>query len=209
MILFLILQNFILWIIITTIINSYLMTFPIPVLRTTKYPTTYTISTNNRIDFQRNAECAAFSTAYILRHFGQEADGEELYKLFPSKTRSGTVYPKGIRTVLKEKGYHTKYYKGTIDTLKYEVSKGTPVIVFIKAQRGDSHLHFVPVIGYDEENIYIAESIKHLANVQGQQNRYNRKVPISDFKKMWNTRKIFMPYYRNTYITVENPKEEL
>ena len=112
-----IVRTFILWIIISIIINAYLMTLPVPVLRKRDYPAKYLIQQNNRIDFQNNTECAAFSTAYLLRHFGMEAEGEELYMHFPCKTRAGNVYPKGIRTMLRKKGFKTSYYKGNINTL--------------------------------------------------------------------------------------------
>lgn len=198
-----IIKTAILWIIISTMINAYLMTLPIPVLRKREYPTNYQIKQNNRIDIQNNRECAGFSTAYVLRHFGIEADGEELYTNFPSKTRSGNVYPKGILTVLRKKGFKTSYYKGTINTLKYEVSKGTPVIVFIKVHKDYHNLHFVPVVGYDEQFVYLSESLRQLVNCNEDNYSYNRKVPIKEFKKLWNVKNITMPLFSNTYITVE------
>ena len=200
-----IIRTVILWVVISTIINGYLMTLPIPVLRKRRkrdYPATYLIQQSNRIDFQNNNECAAFSTAYLLRHYSKEAEGNALYNHFPSKMRAGSVYPKGIRTVLKNKGFKTNYYKGNIDTLKYEVSKGTPVIVFIKVQKDNNYLHFVPVVGYDEDYIYLAESLKHLVNCEVQ-NGYNRKVPIDEFKKLWDIKRIDMLLYSNTYIAVD------
>ncbi|GAA3347680.1 hypothetical protein GCM10017717_22250 [Deinococcus persicinus] len=198
-----IVRTVILWIIISTIINAYLMTLPIPVLRKRNYPANYLILQNNRIDFQNNTECAAFSTAYVLRHFGMEEEGEALYTQFPSKTRAGTVYSKGIREVLRRKGFQTNYYKGNINTLKYEVSKGTPVIVFIKVQKNRKNLHFVPVVGYDKEYIYLSESLRHLVNCDDDNKSYNRKVPINEFKKLWNVKRIHMLLYSNTYITVD------
>ncbi|WP_339212273.1 cysteine peptidase family C39 domain-containing protein [Solibacillus sp. FSL W8-0372] len=178
------------------------MTFPIPALHKKAYPANYLIQQNNRIDFQKNTECAAFSTAYILRHFGMEADGEALYTHFPSKTMAGNVYPKGIRTVLRKKGFKTNYYKGNIDTLKYEVSKGTPVIAFIKVHKDFNNLHFVPVVGYDKEYIYLSESLKHLVNSEGEHKSYNRKVPIEEFKKLWDIKRMHMLFYSNTYLAV-------
>ena len=198
-----IVRTVILWIIISTIINAYLMTLPIPILRKRYYPANYLIQQNNRIDFQNNTECAAFSTAYLLRHFGMEAEGKALYTHFPSKTKAGTVYPKGIRSVLRKNGFKTNYYKGNINTLKYEVSKGTPVIVFIKVQKDRNNLHFVPVVGYDAEYIYLAESLKHRVNCEDNQKHYNRKVPIHEFKKLWNIKSFRIPFYSNTYITVD------
>lgn len=179
------------------------MTLPIPALRKRDYPAQYLVKRNNRIDIQNKRECAAFSTAYVLRHFGMESDGEELYINFPSKMKSGNVYPKGIRTMLRKKGFKTTYYKGNINTLKYEVSKGTPVIVFIKVRKDQDYLHFVPVVGYDKEYIYLSESIRHLVNCNGDNKGYNRKVPIDEFKKLWKVKNINMPLYSNTYITVD------
>ncbi|MFE6169364.1 cysteine peptidase family C39 domain-containing protein [Viridibacillus arvi] len=198
-----IVRTVILWIIISTIINAYLMTLPVPVLRKRNYPANYLIQQKNRIDFQKNTECAAFSTAYLLRHFGMEAEGEALYTHFPSKTRAGNVYPKGIRKMLRKKGFKTNYYKGNINTLKYEVSKGTPVIVFIKVQKDFNNLHFVSVIGYDEEYIYLSESLRHLVNCDDVHKSYNRKVPLNEFKKLWNVKRIHMLLYSNTYIAVD------
>lgn len=198
-----IVRTVILWIIISITINSYLMTLPIPILRKKAYPANYQIQHNNRIDFQHNTECAAFSTAYLLRHFGIEAAGESLFKDFTSKTKAGNVYPKGIRKMFEKNGFKTNYYKGNIHTLKYEVSKGTPVIVFIKVQKDRNYLHFVPVVGYDTEYIYLAESLKHLVNCEDDCKSYNRKVPIHEFKKLWDVKRIHMLPYSNTYITVE------
>lgn len=200
-------RTVILWAVISISINAYLMTLPIPIFRKRDYPPNYLIQQNNRIDFQKNTECAAFSTAYLLRHFGIEDKGESLYTHFPCKTRAGNVYPKGIRKILREKGFKTTYYKGNIHTLKYEVSKGTPVIVFIKVHKERNNLHFVPVVGYDEEYIYLSESLGHLVNCDNNNKKYNRKVPIKEFQKLWNVKRIHMLPYSNTYITVEMMKK--
>ena len=198
-----IINSVVLWVIISMSINTYLMTLPIPVIRKKDFPTTYMIQHENRIDFQKGTECAAFSTAYLLRHFGKDAEGDALYKHFPNKTRAGNVYPNGIRTVLRNYGFKTKYYKGNINTLKSEVSKGTPVIVFIKVQKNLKNLHFVPVVGYDKEYIYLSESLSHLVNDEGEQKNYNRKVPIEEFKILWDVKRIHTLPYSNTYIAVD------
>ena len=197
-----IIKSIILSIVVISFINAYLMTFPILTLRKKEYPPKYQIQRNNKIDMQKNKECAAYSTAFVLRHFGKSADGEALYQNFPSKTSSGTIYTKGIRTVLKSYGFKTKYYKGTIQSLKYEVSKGIPVIVFIKVHKNQSALHFVPVVGYDDENIYVSESLKELVNCD--ETGYNRKIPINEFKQLWDVKTLYMPFYSNTFVTVKN-----
>ena len=89
---------------------------------------------------------------------------------------------------------------GTIADLKKEIGKDVPVIVFIKVNRNKNYLHYVPVVGYDEENFYIAESLKELTNANGL--LYNCKISIIEFKKLWNTSDLKMPLYKNTYIKI-------
>ena len=97
-----ILRTILIWFGCTIIIDAYLMTLPKPLFKKMEFPSEYLIKQKNRIDIQTKYECAAFSTAFVLRHFDIDADGFELYKKFPSKMRSGCVYPKGIRTYLKQ-----------------------------------------------------------------------------------------------------------
>lgn len=198
-----IIKIILIWFILTALNNAYLMTLLKLDLKKRDFPDEYQIKSNNRIDIQSKFQCAAFSTAYILRHFGIEAHGLELYDNFPCKMRSGCVYPKGIRTYLKQKGFKTNYYKGNLETLKQQISKGIPVIVFIKVSKGEKNLHYVPVVGYDKDYLYLAESLGNLVNCSDYSNGYNRKVAIDDFKKLWDIKNLQMPFYSNTYITVE------
>ena len=154
----------IIWLVIATLINCILMGLPIPMFSKKNYPTTYLITQKNRIDIQKKFECSAYSIAYLMRHYGIQANGEDIYKVISYKMRNGYVYPKGIVRLLKQQGLKATIRIGNIVTLKKEVSKGTPVIVFIKVYKNKSYLHYVPVIGYDEENFYIAESLKDLIN---------------------------------------------
>ena len=50
-----------------------------------KIPDSYIIDTPNRTEKQGEFECAAFSSAYVLRHFGMETEGFELYDKIPGK----------------------------------------------------------------------------------------------------------------------------
>ena len=161
-------------------------------------PKTFFIDSNNRIDIQpNNYECAAFSSAYVLRNLGVEAEGSELYKTYPCKLYDGTVSPKGITKFFEKQGYNTVFYKGDINTLKKQISCGVPVIAFIKVFPSKSYLHFVPIVGYDEEYLYLADSLKCTINCN--MKSYNRKISIKDFKDVWRTG---IPFYENTYIVV-------
>lgn len=159
----------------------------------------FVITKANRIDLQKGYECSGFSSAYILRHWDIEEQGSKLYEIIPNKANSGLVSPKGILNILSRYCLKVKYCAGNIAALKNEVSKGNPVIVMIRVLPDQNWLHFVPVVGYDEQYIFLAESMADFMNCD--EPYYNRKVPIKEFKKLWNTSMLKMPLYRNTYIS--------
>lgn len=84
--------------------------------------------------------------------------------------------------------------------MKNEISKGNPVIVMIRIQTDKKWLHYVPIVGYEEQYIFIAESLEELTNCN--ERYYNRKIAIREFGKLWNTSMLKMPFYRNTYMVV-------
>lgn len=69
----------------------------------------------------------------------------------------------------------------------------------------DCVLHYAPIVGYDEGNFFLADSLQELVNCQS--NAYNRIVTDAEFEKLWNTRMLKMPFYKNTYITAERDDE--
>lgn len=70
----------------------------------------------------------------------------------------------------------------------------------IRTRADKKWLHYVPVVGYDENNVFIAESLKELVNCN--EKYYNRIMKNSEFKKLWNTRMVKMPLYKNTFMTI-------
>lgn len=186
--------------VITTIVDIILMGMPHLHFSPTCRLRQFVIAKPNRIDFQSGNECSAFSSAYVLRHWNIEKSGDDLYKEISDKhkLKDGCVYPKGIPKLLSQYGFHAVYYTGNINALKNEVRKGNPVIVMIRTYKDKNWLHFVPVVGYDKQYIFIADSLAELANCNEQY--YNRRLAIRDFKKLWNTSMLKMPFYRNTYI---------
>ena len=161
----------------------------------------YLITKENRFAFQTGLMCSAFSSAYLLRHYDIEASGETLYTIIPNKMKEGYVYPKGIKKLLSSYGFQVKYHLGNINALKAEVAKGSPVIVLIRVRTDKNWLHYVPVVGYDENYIYLAESMEEYAT--DRQKHYNRKVEIKEFRRLWNTSMLKMPFYKNTFFSVE------
>lgn len=188
------------WMLITSIIDVIFMGFPIPKFSRGNYPLRYIITKKNRIEIQNNFECAGYSAAYIMRHFDIEATGQDMYKIMPNKMYSGNVYPKGIIKLMMHHEFKAYYRTGNISELKRQISKGTPVITFIKVYQNKNYLHYVPMVGYDEENFYLAESLGYLVNEDNIY--YNRKIPIKEFKKLWRTNSLRMPLYQYTYIVI-------
>ncbi len=152
-------------------------------------PESYMIETSNQFDYQTGTECSAFASAYVLRHYGEEADGMELYETFPGKISEG-VSPNGILTFFNELDYEAEFITdGTIDDLKKELLKGAPVIVFIHVivPYISPHItHYIPLVGYDSEYFYFAESLEDFANCKDEKDLpYNRKTEISNFELLW------------------------
>lgn len=145
------------------------------------------ITAKNYFDYQSGLECSAFSSAYVLRHYGEEANGVELFKNFPGKVSDGGGSPYGIVTFFENSGYAVEYKcNGTIDDLKKQLSKGVPVIVFIRVNEQSVYTHYVPLVGYDNDYFYFAESLSYLANCKEEKDiHYNRKTKISIFKELW------------------------
>lgn len=186
---------------ITTIVDVIVMGSYVLKFSTSCRISQYMIDKENRIDLQNGNECSGYAAAYVLRHFGIFATGTELYQKMPFKSSDGCVPPKGIKKVLESYGFCVKYCAGNLNALKNEVSKGTPIIVFIKVRKDKRWLHFIPVVGYDEHNLFLAESASGYINCN--EKTYNRKISQKEFLTLWNTAMLKMPFYARTFYIVE------
>lgn len=163
-----------------------------PIAEEPDYPEVYMVTNMNYFDYQPGLECSAFASAYVLRHFGEEAEGLELFKDFPGKLPGGAgVYPSGVEQFWNDLGGYTAEFKsgGTIYELKRLVSTGVPIIVFIHVEEpytSTHNTHFLPLVGYDSDYLYFAESLEYLANCKDEPDMvYNRKTEISKFERLW------------------------
>lgn len=202
-------MNWYIWYVICTLINTFIIITIVDVVLMGPLMFTFSrksgisrfmVPKENRIDMQSGNSCAGYATAYVLRHYDIPADGDDIYMNMPDKMANGYVYPKEIKRMFEKYGFHAKYCAGNINALKYEVSKGNPVIVLIKVRKGKNWLHYVPVVGYDEDNFLLAESFAELVNCS--EKAYNRKVSYKDFKALWNTSMIKMPLYAHTFYCI-------
>lgn len=111
-----------------------------------------------------------------------------------------TVMPDKLVKFLEESGYKVKLCSGTIMQMKHEVSKGIPIIAFVRTSPKENCYHYLPMVGYDEENIYLADSLKAYINADEQY--YNRVLEEADFEAMLETEIC----RKNTYIVFEKRK---
>ena len=156
-------------------------------------PEFFCTGAENRIDYQTDGKCAAYTAAYLLRHFGEEADGEELFSEL--KRPFGFASANCIADLLERQGYQAKACHGNVDTLKQQLTNGNPIIVFIRIP-GDTH--YAVVVGYDEQYIYLADSLAENANALNAQ--YNRVLTTKDFEAVWKTGTLLPD---NIYIVVK------
>lgn len=193
------------YLIITNIVNIILLGAFSFRFSTGCHTEQFVITKENRIDMQKGFQCSAFSTAYVLRHFDKEVDGGTLYSVMPHKMKSGYVYPKGVYDMLRSYGMKVKYCRGNLNALKVDLQKGNPVIVMIRVQKDKDWLHYVPVVGFDEEHVFLAESLSELINCKNV--LYNRRLRNEEFLQLWNTAMLKQPFYKNTYFVAKSKSE--
>ncbi len=188
-------------IIIIAVLDWIIIGFAKPSLGKSAGERSFLLQNKNRLALQRSTECSGFSSAHVLRSFGVEADGNELYAKMPGRLKNGAVLPKNLKKLLQEYGFRVRFMQGNLNSVKAELSKGNRVIAFVKTRLDKKWLHYVPVVGYNEEEVFIAESLSYLTNCK--EEFFNRRVKSEEFLKYWNTRAWYMPFYKNTYLVIE------
>ncbi len=155
-------------------------------------PSFFCADVGNRIVYQTDGKCAAYAAAYLLRHFGEEADGEVLFSEL--KRPFGFASANSITEIFERRGYQAKACYGSIDTLKQRLSEGQPILVFIRIPKDT---HYAVVVGYDEQSIYLVDSLEENANATDA--RYNRVLTTEAFEAVWKTG---TPLPDNLYIRI-------
>ena len=62
----------------------------------------------------------------------QLCGGGELYPIIQEKMKSGYVYPKGLKDLLRSYGFEVIYCRGNMNALKYEIRNGNQVIIIFE-----------------------------------------------------------------------------
>lgn len=141
----------------------------------------FMISPMPAAESQEHNECGAMSSAFVLRFYGEDAKGLDIYGQIEEKNPDGTINPKPLKNFWdKMLGYKMNVFKGDAAALKNAVSHNIPVIVLINCPGG---WHYVPVVGYDQRFVYIQDSVPSFRNSSG---ATNRKETWKDFEALWN-----------------------
>lgn len=125
--------------------------FPIREFKAERPPDRYEISINTGFERQGKNQCAAFSTAFVLRTFGQSLQGAEVYAKIPYKIPiSGYVLPKGVVSYFQSQGFSPAIYRGDLNSLKTRLVQGNePIIVLVG--NGLFWQHYMTFLGYDDK----------------------------------------------------------
>jgi ABC-type bacteriocin/lantibiotic exporter with double-glycine peptidase domain len=163
-----------------------------------EYPPVYYITNTNKFEQQPPNQCAAYATAYVLRNFGREVTGDEIYKRMSFKIPvSGYILPKGIITFVKKSGFKSEIYKGDLSNLKSKVAEGNPVVVLIG--KGFYWQHYMTLVGYndDKQELYFYDSKR--TNDENNSLVGNRSMTEEYFMELW---KNGLPIFNRVYISV-------
>lgn len=175
---------------------------PLPMneLKSINLPNRFDVPIKSEFELQGKNQCAAFSTAFVMRNFGLNAKGSEVYDRIPYKIPiSGYVLPKGIITYIQSQGFRPAIFKGDINSLKTSlVQESSPIIVLVG--NGVLWQHYITLVGYDSEKkeLYFFDSGRDKdenAVLPG-----NRTMTEEYFSKWWNNG---LPFFNHVYITVE------
>jgi hypothetical protein len=174
--------------------------FPISESKSINLPNKFNVPINTGFEHQGKNQCAAFSTAFVLRNFDRKAEGSMVYANIPYKIPiSGYVLPKGVVTYLQSQGFNPTLFKGNINSLKTRLVQGNnPVIVLVG--NGLLWQHYMTLVGYDNEKqeLHFFDSGRDKdenAELPG-----NRTMTEDYFLKMWNNG---LPIFNHVFITVK------
>lgn len=192
------------WFILVTIICFLIGTIyilaPFPNSDSISFATQKKFSVPIYTDFelQGKNQCAAYSTAFVLRNSGKQAKGIEVYAEIPFKIPiSGYVLPKGLISYLQAQGLKPMIYKGDLSSLKARLVKGNaPIIVLVG--NGLFWQHYMTLVGFDDDKneLYFVDSNK--VNDENAELPGNRTMEKDYFLKWWNNG---LPVFNHVYIT--------
>ncbi|ADY57023.1 hypothetical protein Sgly_2751 [Syntrophobotulus glycolicus DSM 8271] len=176
-----------------SILDIYAQSLPQKDTKEIEYTDTYFVETKSYFEKQERGQCAGFSSAYVLRTFGEEISGRENYRQLNHKFSNGYVMPQALIEIFNQYGHHAEMLHGDLKHLKTRLNEGNPIIVLIG--HFTSWQHYVTVVGYDEENIFLYDSNMDTDHTNG----YNRTMTNTEFLSQWENE---IPLFEQIYFVV-------
>ncbi len=188
-------------IILIIVAITYVIT-PVPAIDTISVkdnPVSFQVSALNIHEDQPPGQCAGYSSAYILRHYGIDVVGKQVYEEMSFKIPvSGYVLPKGIIRYLDSLGHEAKMYKGDLQTLKSRLTVDVPIIVLIG--NGLRWQHYMTLVGYcdEKQELYFYDS--RIKMDENGSSPGNRTLSEDYFLTLWDNG---LPIFNHVYIKVK------
>ncbi len=176
-----------------SILDIYAQTFPKNDTKKIEYSDRYFVKSKSYFEKQERGQCAGFSSAYVLRTLGEEISGSENYERLDHKFSNGYVMPQALIDIFKEYDHNVEMLRGDLEKLKTRLNEGNPIIVLIG--HFTSWQHYVTVVGYDEDNIFLYDSNMDTDNFNG----YNRTITNAEFISQWENE---IPLFEQIYFVV-------
>ena len=183
--------------VVFSLFNLLIMGQPIPKIVKKCKKKAYMINSGNRIDYQHGSDCSGYSSAFVFRHLGIDIDGVTAYNQIPFKLPGGSVTSMGIILLCIRYKVKVLFRIGNIEALKDSLCKGKPIVILSRIDVESKWLHYITVVGFDEDYIYVVDSMEENKNIDSE--LYNRRIPTADFKKIWHTSKIYAPLMTNLF----------
>lgn len=104
--------------------------------------------------------CGPSAMAVVLAYYGLKADPDEIAPKVMESDKVGT-YHQNLYLYALSRGMNAQMYSGGIRDLKRMVSMNRPVIILLDyGLPGAPSGHYVVVVGYDENNLYVHDGLK-------------------------------------------------
>ena len=175
----------------------------------------------NYTERQAGESCGGYAAAYVMRHFGIEQSGREIYARM-KKVFRGYVQVREVRRQLQQEGLASEYCRGDLDVLREELDRGDPVILLVRARLKSHDMHFVVAAGYGRRTFFLADSARGtdlkakeilqpegegVTPTTGKRDRwqdvpFNRVISDESLLEIWNTAWFLLPLHKFTYIRV-------
>ena len=125
------------------------------------HPSIYMIQNFEYLVQPNDITCGPTSVTMLLRRYGIKVSIDEV----EAKTKTqwfwydgqavGMTSPEYIPIALKFFGVRATLKRGYLDRLKYYVAQDKPCVVLLRS--GDYLWHYVVVIGYDKQSVFVAD----------------------------------------------------